>query len=90
MGASEVAAAITAAVEETRSLLRSDGADLRILELDARAARLRLRVDLANVECEACVVPPEVLRTVIRSNLERSYPGELEILIEDPREGSGG
>jgi hypothetical protein len=88
MGESEVAAAIAAAVEETRALLRSDGADLRIVEVDPRAARLRVAVDLSQVECQDCVVPPEVLRTVIRSNLERSYPGELEILIDDPREGA--
>ena len=88
MRATEVAAAIAAAVEETRALLRSDGADLRIVEVDPRAARLRVAVDLSQVECQDCVVPPEVLRTVIRANLERSYPGELEILIDDPREGT--
>jgi len=90
MGAKEVADAITAAVEETRALLQSDGADLRIVEVDPRAARLRVAVDLSKVECQECVVPPQVLRTVIRANLERSYPGELEILIDDPREGAGG
>ena len=89
MGAAEISEAIRAAVEETRTLLQSDGADLRIVEVDAKAARLRVAVDLSGVECQDCVVPPEVLRTVIRSNLERSYPGELEIVIDDPREGAG-
>ena len=89
MGAAEISEAIHAAVEETRSLLQSDGADLRIVEVDAKAARLRVAVDLSGVECQDCVVPPEVLRTVIRSNIERGYAGELEILIDDPREPAG-
>lgn len=89
MRPTEIAAAITAAVEETRALLQSDGADLRIVEVDPGAARLRLAVDFTNVECEACVVPPEILRSVITASLERSYPGELEILIDDPREAAG-
>ena len=90
MRTTEISEAIHAAVEETRALLQSDGADLRIVEVDPRAARLRVAIDLSKVECQECVVPPEVLRIVIRQNLERSYPGELEIVIDDPREGADG
>jgi hypothetical protein len=80
------AEAITAAVEEMRTLLQADGADLTIKELNPGAARLHLVVELANVECLDCVVPPDMLRRVITDAIAKKSPGELEILIDDPRE----
>jgi hypothetical protein len=78
--------ALTAAVEEMRTLLQGDGADLVIKELNPAAARLHLVVDLANVECLDCVVPPDMLRRIIVDSISKRAPGELEILIDDPRE----
>ena len=78
--------ALTAAVEEMRTLLQADGADLIIKEINPAAARLHLIVDLANVECLDCVVPPDMLRRVIVDAVAKKFPGELEILIDDPRE----
>jgi hypothetical protein len=62
------------------------GADLVIKELNPAAARLHLVVDLANVECLDCVVPPDMLRRIIVDSISKRAPGELEILIDDPRE----
>lgn len=78
--------AIQSAVEEMQTLMRADGADLVVKELNVPAARLHLVVDLANVECLDCVVPPDMLRRIIQDSITKKYPGELEILIDDPRE----
>lgn len=80
------AEAIQSAVDEMRALLQADGADLIVKELNPGAARLHLVVDLANVECLDCVVPPDMLRRVITDAIAKKSPGELEILIDDPRE----
>lgn len=86
MSQSANADAIQAAVDEMRRLMQADGADLIVKELNVPAARLHLAVDLANVECLDCVVPPDMLRRVISDAVTAKYPGELEILIDDPRE----
>jgi hypothetical protein len=79
--------AIRSAVEEMQALMRADGADLLVKELNVPAARLQLVVELANVECLDCVVPPDMLRQVIQDAITKKFPGELEIVIDDPREG---
>lgn len=81
------AAAIQSAVDEMRALMQADGADLVVKEIDVAAARVHLAVDLANVECLDCVVPPDMLRRVIGDAIAKKHPGELELLIDDPREG---
>ena len=78
--------AIQSAVAEMQALMRADGADLVVKELNVPAARLHLAVELANVECLDCVVPPDMLRRVITDAITQKYPGELEILIDDPRQ----
>lgn len=86
MSQATTAGTLTDAVEEMRTLLQADGADLVVKELNVPAARLHLVVDLANVECLDCVVPPDMLRRIIQDSIAKKYPGELEILIDDPRE----
>lgn len=86
MSQATTAGTLTDAVEEMRTLLQADGADLVVKELNVPAARLHLVVDLANVECLDCVVPPDMLRRIIQDSITKKYPGELEILIDDPRE----
>lgn len=86
MSQTMTAEALTAAVEEMRTLLQGDGGDLLIKEVNPAAARLHLVVDLANVECLDCVVPPDMLRRLIVDSIAKKVPGELEVLIDDPRE----
>ena len=86
MDQTAAAAAIQSAVEEMQALMRADGADLVVKELNVAAARVHLAVELANVECLDCVVPPDMLRQVIQDSIAKKYAGELEILIDDPRE----
>ena len=80
------AEAIQSAVAEMQALMRADGADLVVKDLNIPAARLHLVVDLTNVECLDCIVPPDMLRRVIADAVAKKFPGEREIRVDDPRE----
>jgi Fe-S cluster biogenesis protein NfuA len=77
--------AITAAVDETGRFLRADGADLRVVDVDPKAARVRLQLVFDGVECADCVLPPDALHETIVDALQRRVPGEYEVLVDDPR-----
>jgi uncharacterized protein YjfI (DUF2170 family) len=78
---------IDAALEEARALVRSDGADLHLVEANEKAARIVLRLDVGDASCAtgACVMPGEMLEPLIAAALGRHLPGEFELRILDPR-----
>jgi Fe-S cluster biogenesis protein NfuA len=78
---------VAAAVQETGRMLRADGGDLLLLEANPKTARIHLKLELDNVSCEECVMPPDALHGVIEAALQRSVPGEFELIIDDPRRG---
>jgi Fe-S cluster biogenesis protein NfuA len=80
-----VSAAVDAAVEEIARILRADGADLQLIEANARTARIHLALVLESVSCEECVLPPEMLFETIEQSLQRRVPGEFELVLDDPR-----
>ena len=71
MSQTATATAIQSAVEEMQALMRADGADLVVKELNVPAARLHLVVDLANVAA---------LRIVIKNGFSRDL---ADLLIAD-------
>jgi Fe-S cluster biogenesis protein NfuA len=78
-------ATITAAVEELRALVRGDGADLELVEFDPANSRVALRLDLSEVTCEECVLPPDVLGPLVADSFSRRVPGPVEVVLDDPR-----
>jgi len=66
-------------------MLRADGGDLILVDVDAPAARIHLRLDLSGVSCLDCILPPDFLRQVIDDCLHRRIPGEFELVLDDPR-----
>ena len=76
---------VEAAVDEIGRFLRADGADLVLLEANAKTARIHLRLVLDTVGCEECVLPPAELRETISDSLQRRITGEFELLLDDPR-----
>jgi N-dimethylarginine dimethylaminohydrolase len=76
-------AALDAGVDELRALLRADGADLRIVETGPGLVHLTL--DLANVECVECVLPPDLLDQMVREGLRRRVGPGLDVVFDDPR-----
>jgi Fe-S cluster biogenesis protein NfuA len=77
--------AITDGVEEVRTMLKVDGVDLQVLEIDAAARRVRLRLDLSVVECIDCVVSPEMITSIISGAVRKRIRGGIDVIVEDPR-----
>jgi len=77
--------AVAETVDEMGALLRSDGADLRLLDADPKTARIEVALELEGAECEDCVLPPELLEQMISDALARRVRGEFELVLHDPR-----
>ena len=73
------------AVHEEGRMLRADGGDLILVDVDPKAARIHLRLELSGVSCLDCILPPDFLRQVINDCLARRIPGEFELVLDDPR-----
>jgi Fe-S cluster biogenesis protein NfuA len=86
--AARFTADVSDAVGEIAQLLRADGADLTLVDADAKTARVRLTLVLDSVSCEDCVLPPAMLFETIEQSLQRRVHGEFELLLDDPRAGT--
>ena len=82
------AGTVAEAVVEVGRFLRADGADLLLVEANAKTARVHVRLVLDTVGCEECVLPPDALRETIAHALERLIVGEFELVLDDPRRAS--
>jgi Fe-S cluster biogenesis protein NfuA len=76
---------VMAAVDEVARILRADGADLEVVEANAKTARIHLALVLDSVSCEECVLPPEMLYETIEQALQRRVRAEFELVLDDPR-----
>jgi Fe-S cluster biogenesis protein NfuA len=72
-------------VHDEGQMLRADGGDLVLVDVDPRAASIHLRLELAGVSCLECILPPDFLRQVISDGLHRKIPGEFDLRLDDPR-----
>jgi Fe-S cluster biogenesis protein NfuA len=77
--------AVTVAVDEVARILRADGADLKLIEANAKTARIHLALVLDSVSCEECVLPPDMLYETVEQSLQRRVAGEFELVLDDPR-----
>jgi hypothetical protein len=76
---------VEGAVTEVGRALRADGGDLVLVDADDRTARIRVRVELDDVSCAECVLPPDQLRDTLDASLRRRIPEEFELVVDDPR-----
>jgi Fe-S cluster biogenesis protein NfuA len=81
------AALLDAALDEARALVRSDGADLTLVEADPATARVVLRLEVGDETCAtgSCVMPGDALRPLIADVLARRLRGALDLQLIDPR-----
>jgi Fe-S cluster biogenesis protein NfuA len=77
--------AVSTAVDEMASLLRQDGADLRLVRIDEKIDRIELALDIEDANCVDCILPPAVLLSTVDAALRRRIVQEFEVLIDDPR-----
>ena len=73
------------ALAELRPLVQADGADLVLGTLDPDRGEVVVRLDLAQVSCLECVLPPELLHPMIAEAFSRRVPGLSDVIVEDPR-----
>lgn len=74
------------ALDELHALFESDGVRFEVVESDLRARRMRLRLDLAGVDCEDCVLPVEILTDVVTDAVRRSLDDDAVVVtLDDPR-----
>ena len=79
--------AIDAGVEAARTVVKRDGADLILVNADARRGRIDLKLDVTNLTCTdgTCLLPGRLLEGMITSKLQEHIEGEFELRLEDPR-----
>ena len=76
---------VAEAVEEMGAILRLDGADLVLVGADAATDRIEVALELGGVDCEDCVMPPELLEQMIADAVRKRVRGEFELVVRDPR-----
>jgi hypothetical protein len=77
--------AVASAVDEVAGLLRADGADLVVVDIEPTTLRVRLALRYDDVRCEECILAPDDLARTVEAAIARRVPGEFELLLDDPR-----
>jgi len=78
--------AIATAVAEVQMLVQGDGARFDWVPGPADDKVVRLRLDLTEVGCLDCVLPPEMLVDIVQTSIRRSADDEsISVEIDDPR-----
>jgi hypothetical protein len=73
---------LEAALEELQATVRADGV---ALHLGWEGETALVSVDLGDVECADCVLPPDALRAVIEGRLAPSLPAGTSLAVLDSR-----
>ena len=76
---------IADAVHEAGVLLRADGADLHLVNFDATNSEVRVAVDLSSSNCADCIIPPELLASVLSDAINTNFGSPVTVLVNDPR-----
>jgi hypothetical protein len=76
---------VAAALDEVAVLLRSDGADLVLVEANPKTARIEVTLELRDAHCAECIVEPGLLFEMVGDALARQLREEFELVLRDPR-----
>lgn len=80
--------AMESTIADLAMMLSEDGAALRVIAIDEAAPSAELAVELADLDCEDCVLPPDQLRTTIVAALERGIGAAVAVVVHDARQVS--
>lgn len=75
---------IEAQLDAVRPLVTGDGADLSLVTVDAGNVTLLLSVQ--ETHCLECVMPKELLSSLILADLQSKLPDVTDVILIDPRE----
>jgi hypothetical protein len=73
-------------LEELRGLVRADGSDLALIDVDGDTIRLRLLIE--DTTRADCVMPRPFLEDLALDILQRAVPTVRRVEIDDPREAA--
>ena len=74
---------VRTAVAQLRAMLQLDGGDLRVVETGDRSATFT--IELENARCAECVLPADMIQSIIAKELAGSIPQITEVVVRDPR-----
>lgn len=78
--------AVHEAVQELDAVVRADGARLALVATDPATARVEVALDLSQVDCLECVMPPQFLEEMLTHALAQRVHGDFELVLRDPRQ----
>jgi len=73
-------------IDGLATMLSEDGAALRVVAIDAGAPAVELTVELDDLDCVDCVLPPAQLRATIVAALERDTGEAVSLVLHDARD----
>ena len=74
---------VETAVAPLRAMLQLDGGDLLVVETGDTSATFA--IELENASCAECVLPAEMIESIIAKELAGSIPQITEVVVRDPR-----
>ena len=75
---------VVAGLAPVQEMIRLDGGDIQLVDVDGTTAHLRLVIEGAN--CAECVLPRQMLEGVALQMMQPLVPGLTAVAISDPRE----
>jgi Fe-S cluster biogenesis protein NfuA len=75
---------VVAGLAPVQEMIRLDGGDIVLVDVEESTAHLRLVVTGAN--CAECVLPRSLLEGVALEMMQPLVPGLTAVAIDDPRE----
>ena len=75
---------VVAGLAPVQEMIRLDGGDIVLVDVEESTAHLRLVVEGAN--CAECVLPRTLLEGVALQMMQPFVPGLTAVAIDDPRE----
>ena len=76
---------VVAGLAPVQEMIRLDGGDIQLVDVDGTTAHLLLVIEGAN--CAECVLPRQMLEGVALQMMQPLVPGLTAVAISDPREG---
>jgi Fe-S cluster biogenesis protein NfuA len=77
---------VMSALESVRNLIRPDGGDFELAEIDDLSGVVRLRLVLRDAACAECVMPKTHLEAVALTMMQKRLSDLDAVTVDDPRD----
>lgn len=80
--------AVKTGIEKVRTLVRADGGDLTVVDIEPEAGIVHLRLVLEDANCAECVLPAAYIEEIVLRSLQGLAPEVSRVVVDDPRADS--